>query len=459
MDINSMFLNNMKFSFNNLKNNIQTNNSSNSLSFSNQYENYKNQYENKNVDNKNTIDEKTEVKTNKPKVLNSKKIKEQSKEDKTSNSKALKSKEDVSNRFIEELASKLDISVEEVSLILEKLNIDVFGLIDTNNLNNFVQTSLNIENPVDLIISSDAKQLYKDLMQIIHTYKSDIDSITNVIDNELLLDTLKATDGEVSEEIVAHEFEVKSTQNLDEKIDTLNINTSLNNESLEDTQSLDENESMPTIEIKTKNDNSKNEFTNNEQKEDKAPLNNPIVQNYDYTNINSYSSQNFNLQPQIMNESIVNTTDITATKNVNQIVNQIVEKIKVDLKPDVSEIKLILKPESLGELSLKITTENNIITAQFIAESQQVKEILQANFNHLKDTLQQLGLIVDELSVSVGQQNSEAKQHFEQNQEKSKRRIQQILDNINNLEGTDIIFDKDYVNPYEISDNEVDYIA
>jgi flagellar hook-length control protein FliK len=81
---------------------------------------------------------------------------------------------------------------------------------------------------------------------------------------------------------------------------------------------------------------------------------------------------------------------------------------------------------------------------------------LESNFNNLKDTLQQLGLVVDELSVSVGDNGAEARQHFEQNKQKSSRRIEQIIENVNGLEES---LDEDYVNPYELKDNQVDYMA
>jgi len=65
---------------------------------------------------------------------------------------------------------------------------------------------------------------------------------------------------------------------------------------------------------------------------------------------------------------------------------------------------ITLKPETLGKLTLKVVTENGIVIAKFAAESQQVKEIIEANMQQLKDSLQNQGLSIQGFSVSVGQE-------------------------------------------------------
>jgi len=90
----------------------------------------------------------------------------------------------------------------------------------------------------------------------------------------------------------------------------------------------------------------------------------------------------------------------------NEIISQVVEKAKVVLTGEKSEMAMDLKPDSLGKLSLKIVTEHGIVTAKFIAESQQVKQILEANMQLLKDSLEKQGMSVQNFSVSVGQQSS-----------------------------------------------------
>lgn len=88
-----------------------------------------------------------------------------------------------------------------------------------------------------------------------------------------------------------------------------------------------------------------------------------------------------------------------------EIINQIVKKAEFTLTDTQSEIRMQLEPENLGKLTLKVAVERGIITAKFTAESYEVKQIIESNFNELKDMLQQKGLDVQNFSVSVGQEN------------------------------------------------------
>jgi flagellar hook-length control protein FliK len=87
------------------------------------------------------------------------------------------------------------------------------------------------------------------------------------------------------------------------------------------------------------------------------------------------------------------------------IINQVVEKVKVILTPEKSEIAMELKPDSLGRVSLKVSTENGLVMARFVAENQQVKQVLEANMQILKDSLESQGINVQGFSVSVRQES------------------------------------------------------
>jgi flagellar hook-length control protein FliK len=109
-------------------------------------------------------------------------------------------------------------------------------------------------------------------------------------------------------------------------------------------------------------------------------------------------------QPEKADEVIKSVKDISVQKH--EIINQVVEKAKVILTPDKSEMVMDLKPDNLGKLSLKVVTERGIVVAKFVAESQQVKEVLESNMQLLKDSLEKQGMSIQGFSVSVGQEQS-----------------------------------------------------
>ena len=115
-----------------------------------------------------------------------------------------------------------------------------------------------------------------------------------------------------------------------------------------------------------------------------------------------------NAQVQKAVEAIkVEKTEIRTPVQAKEIINQVLEKAKVILTGDKSEMVMDLKPDSLGKLSLKVVTENGIVMAKFVAESQQVKQVLETNMQLLKDSLEKQGMNVQGFSVSVRQDSQQ----------------------------------------------------
>ncbi|MDE6182311.1 MAG: flagellar hook-length control protein FliK, partial [Eubacteriales bacterium] len=115
--------------------------------------------------------------------------------------------------------------------------------------------------------------------------------------------------------------------------------------------------------------------------------------------------------------------------NSTEVISQILEKMKTSVKADMTEVKILLRPEHLGEVSLKIATHNGFVTAQFTAENQKVKEIIESNFNQLKDMLNEQGINVGALEVNISDkgQGQETFNQFENTQEKSSKRMEEIV--------------------------------
>jgi len=92
--------------------------------------------------------------------------------------------------------------------------------------------------------------------------------------------------------------------------------------------------------------------------------------------------------------------------NKDQVIGQVVKKIATANVSNKAEMVMELKPESLGKLTLKLVSENGLIAARFTAENEQVKQIIESNFQMLKDALEQKGYTIQGFSVSVGQDSA-----------------------------------------------------
>ncbi|WP_105618056.1 flagellar hook-length control protein FliK [Vallitalea okinawensis] len=137
---------------------------------------------------------------------------------------------------------------------------------------------------------------------------------------------------------------------------------------------------------------------------------------------------------EVMKDKIV---DQTGDKNMErllkqEIVQQIVNRIAVTSSADMTSMTIRLKPEHLGNLVFSVSTNKGTVTAQFVAENNTVKEAIEMNLFQLKTTLEQQGINVDDIEVSVADngyfdQRKDGQSSFEQqHQNQNNRRIASI---------------------------------
>ncbi|WP_053957436.1 flagellar hook-length control protein FliK [Inediibacterium massiliense] len=134
----------------------------------------------------------------------------------------------------------------------------------------------------------------------------------------------------------------------------------------------------------------------------------------------------------------------------DSVLNQIIEKASVIVDEKGSEMNIQLKPEHLGKLSMSISVERGVVVANIVAENQAVKEVLESNFNGLKEALQQKGLGIEQFNVSVGQDSKQNSQQGHMNFkrkntkamdpfiENDELKIQEMLSSINSTEKSQI---------------------
>lgn len=99
-------------------------------------------------------------------------------------------------------------------------------------------------------------------------------------------------------------------------------------------------------------------------------------------------------------------------KFADTIIEQIVQKLMFLKFNERSEIRIKLQPEILGDLRIKVTVENGVLSAKLVTASHIVKEGIEAGLAQLKQNLSSQGLEVHNLSVSVsGDEHSGGKEY------------------------------------------------
>jgi flagellar hook-length control protein FliK len=95
--------------------------------------------------------------------------------------------------------------------------------------------------------------------------------------------------------------------------------------------------------------------------------------------------------------------NFTAPRDDYQIKNQIVAQAAlINRSAQESEMVIRLKPQHLGEMALKVTVNNGIVNAAIHTNNAEVRGILENSLHQLKQDLANVGLKVDNVSISAG---------------------------------------------------------
>lgn len=84
------------------------------------------------------------------------------------------------------------------------------------------------------------------------------------------------------------------------------------------------------------------------------------------------------------------------------VMNQIVQRLSYTfMNGNEGEIRVFLRPESLGDLQVKVRLEHEVMVAKFVAQSQEVKAIIENNLGQLRDALEQQGIKIGKMVVTT----------------------------------------------------------
>lgn len=146
---------------------------------------------------------------------------------------------------------------------------------------------------------------------------------------------------------------------------------------------------------------------------------------------------------------------LEAAAQVREIANQIMEQIKIVIRPEQTNMELQLNPEHLGRVNLTITEKEGMMTAQFTTQTQIAKEAIESQMASLRESLQNQGIKVESIEVTVSEfgfeRDREARQGEENQSGRQKRRNQFSVE-----EAEEAPKMSDYM---KLSDSNVDYSA
>lgn len=96
------------------------------------------------------------------------------------------------------------------------------------------------------------------------------------------------------------------------------------------------------------------------------------------------------------------------------VVKQIVDQVKFDLSEGNNRIKLSLRPESLGEMTMNLEVAKDGIIARIMVDNYRTKEIIEGNMFQLQEDIKDTGMEIKTFEVFVGNGSDFDQHNFNQ---------------------------------------------
>lgn len=305
----------------------------------------------------------------------------------------------------EQLEEMLGLSEDEITSILDTLNLTMVDLLNVNNLTQFFLAA-NGENDMSVLLTNEnlANQL-QELTGKLEEIKMSLSQDVTMEDAKEIFAAIEQNDNILPE---------KTVKMADKVNETLDYETPVENSS---------GQVSTKVEVVHNEGATSQNDTSSEQQESSDDYLNQFIQNLSTGNVNG--------------ETPLDQTQILAkTQQFREIVDQIVNQIKVTIQPDETNMELTLSPEHLGKVNLSITSKSGVLTAQILTETQVAKEAIESQLYMLKDTLNEQGLKIEAIEVAITnysfQKDSDANasEKEQQNKSKSSKRTIQLDDAI-----------------------------
>lgn len=128
----------------------------------------------------------------------------------------------------------------------------------------------------------------------------------------------------------------------------------------------------------------------------------------------------------------------------DKLVDQVVQRLSLVKLNERSEIRINLQPETLGDLKIKVSFENGILSAKLMTASYAVKESLETGLNQLRQNLNAQGFDVQNLSVSVNDNRHSEQGHMHGRQNRFLKEQDGNLDIFKNMSEADDVLEHEY---------------
>lgn len=331
----------------------------------------------------------------------------------------------------EVLTEKLEVTEEELANAMAMLGITFEDLLAGNGL---LQLSMELTGSTDmteLLFDSGFQEMMQEVNALLGQLADQVEMSPEELQqllNEALGNTEEVPDltveteesGQSQVEVITDQVETSGMDALQKMDEAAKVSTTGDVQNAE--ESADEEQIQNTVRAVQDSDGAdsqkeESEFSGNDQKElgnrwkeDEFTSQTPDTGRD--TQVNFHTT----VQNTVTNlgEGVVETVQRTFV-DVQELINQVSEFTRVTVTQDVSRLEMQLNPEHLGKLYMQLTSREGVITAQLIAQNEAVKQALESQVNVLKENMNEQGMKVEAVEVTIA--SHEFEEHFQDDQQ------------------------------------------
>lgn len=356
--------------------------------------------------------------------------------------------DDISSQIVEKVTDDLDISEDELNNAMQLLGLTVMDLLNPANLAAlYCEVTGNASDPQALVLNADFTALFNDVSQVASENDAQLD---------LLSQLTASDDGEILDADIVSSADTTDTNestgsvNTPEKtVDSSYDDTAASGQNINDTadeavkvydgstqdssyQNSDEGTSSGetgngiTSDENTEKTQSKSQVDSSFDDSGERVLHHEDGAHSDNSVLHASVSEQLNTDTsfemsQSQSRLRVDTTDI---------IRQIVDSMSISNTTEESAINLQLTPESLGRMYINVSQKNSEISARIAVSNEAVKEALQTQMVNLKEALNNSGIRVNEVEITV------ASHEFERNLEQGAANDSRQQESTNSYNGS-----------------------
>lgn len=328
---------------------------------------------------------------------------------------------DYDQKVVTKIAEDFGVDEETVRSALENLGLTVFGLMDPQNLAQLTVELTGVSTPEELLFQPQFVEIMQDMQNMQTGLMDQLDLMPEEM-QELLaqMDTLETPQvledtsfAEVMNQTVEENAQPEVVMNTDhvqadEVVDT-------------DTSEQPDAITEPVAEPLAEETNQSGQFepdSDGSNAENLTQRENE-VHTADRTDahVAEQTPEMVFTTDQILSESMAQAEDTSYLPiDTMDLIEQFAENVKVTVAENASSMEMQLNPENLGKVYLQISSEQGSVRAQIAASNEAVKAALETQVAELRETLEQSGIKVDSIEVTV------ASHEFERNLEQGQSR-------------------------------------